>query len=165
MSFHGLPQRFVTQGDPYAAHCEAVAARRALQAKRERPERVIPSLEAALTARLMATPMRSEDAERVVRRNLREVPGGYAWRSDARLRLPSSTRLPEPAIRAILASVEAPTLLIAARPAPPYFTPAQRAERAACVRDLRIEEIDGGHHLHMERADVVGPMLRDFLLG
>jgi pimeloyl-ACP methyl ester carboxylesterase len=143
---------------------EAVAARRALDARRDRPERVIPSVAAALTARLMATPMRAEDAERIVRRNLRDVPGGYAWRSDARLRLPSSTRLPEPAIRAILASIEAPTLLVAASPAPPYFPPTMRAERAACVRDLRIVEIDGGHHLHMERADVVGPLLRDFLL-
>lgn len=144
---------------------EAVAARRALDARRDEPARIIPTLEAALTARLMATPMRPEDAERIVHRNLRAVDGGFVWRSDARLRLPSSTRLPEPAIRSILAAIEAPALLIAASPAPPYFTPAQRAERAACVRDLRVEEIDGGHHLHMERAEVVGPRLRDFLGG
>ena len=142
---------------------EAVAARRALEARRDDPPRVIPTVAAALTARLMATPMRAEDAERIVRRNLRAVDGGFAWRSDPRLRLPSSTRLPEPAIRAILAAIEAPTLLVAASPAPPYFTPQQRAERAACVRDLRIEEIEGGHHLHMERADLVGPRLREFL--
>ena len=142
---------------------EAVAARRAFEAKREPAVRVIPSLDAAVSARLMATPMRREDAERIVRRNLREVPGGYAWRSDPRLRLPSSTRLPEPAIRAILAAIEAPTLLLAASPAPPYFTAAMRAERAACVRDLRVEEIDGGHHLHMEQPAAVGARLRGFL--
>lgn len=144
---------------------EAVAARRAFEARRDEPPRLVPSLAAALTARLMATPMRPEDAERIVRRNLREVDGGFVWRSDPRLRLPSSTRLPEPAIRSILAAIDAPTLLVAASPAPSYFTPAQRAERAACVRDLRVHEIDGGHHLHMERADVVGALLRGFLLG
>ena len=144
---------------------EAVAARRALDARRDEPPRIIPSLDAAVKARLMATPMRAEDAERIVRRNLDAVEGGYVWRSDPRLRLPSSTRLPEPAIRAILAAIEAPTLLIAASPAPPYFTPEQRAERAAHVRDLRIETIDGGHHLHMERADLVGPLLHAFLAG
>lgn len=143
---------------------EAISARRALEARRDEPPRVIPTFEAALTARLMATPMRAEDAARIVRRNLRAVDGGFVWRSDPRLRLPSSTRLPEPAIRSILAAIEAPTLLVAASPAPPYFTREQRAERAACVRDLRIEEIEGGHHLHMERADVVGPRLREFLL-
>lgn len=142
---------------------EAVAARRALEARRDDPPRVIPTVAAALTARLMATPMRPEDAERIVRRNLRAVEGGFAWRSDPRLRLPSSTRLPEPAIRSILAAIDAPTLLIAASPAPPYFTTQQRAARAACVRDLRIEEIEGGHHLHMERAEVVGPLLSAFL--
>jgi pimeloyl-ACP methyl ester carboxylesterase len=144
---------------------EAVAARRALDARRVEGPRVIPTLAAAVTARLMATPMRAEDAERIVRRNLREVDGGFAWRSDPRLRLPSSTRLPEPAIRSILAAIDAPTLLVAASPAPAYFTPEQRAERARSVRDLRIEVIEGGHHLHMERADVVGPLLRAFLLG
>ena len=144
---------------------EATAARRAWVARRSESLRVIPTLAAAVSARLMATPMRAEDAERIVRRNLREVDGGFAWRSDPRLRLPSATRLPEAAIRAILAAIEAPTLLIAAAPAPSWFTPAQRAERAACVSDLRIEIVEGGHHLHMERADVVGPMLRGFLLG
>ena len=142
---------------------EAVAARRVFEAKHESAGRVIASLEAAVSARLMATPMRREDAERIVRRNLREVPGGFAWRSDPRLRLPSSTRLPEPAIRSILAAIEAPTLLIAAAPAPPYFTPAMRAERAACVRDIRVEEVDGGHHLHMEKPAAVGARLRTFL--
>lgn len=143
---------------------EAVAARRALAARRNEAPRVIADFATAVAARLQATPMREADARLIVERNLCAVDGGWVWRSDPRLRLPSSTRLPEPAIRAILAAIEAPTLLIAASPAPPYFTPAMRAERAACVRDLRIETIEGGHHLHMERAERVGPLLRDFLL-
>ncbi len=144
---------------------EAIEARRALEARSKETPRVIASLSTAVSARLMATPMRSDDAERIVKRNLREVPGGFAWRSDPRLRLPSSTRLPEAAIQSILKAIEAPTLLLAASPAPPYFTPAQRDARAACVRDLRIEVLEGGHHLHMERANEVGPMLRDFFAG
>ena len=144
---------------------EAVEARRAFEARAEASPRVIATLATAVAARRQATPMREDDATRIVRRNLREVPGGFAWRSDPRLRLPSSTRLPEAAIRAILRAIEAPTLLVAAEPSPPYFTPEQRAERVACVRDLRLEVIDGGHHVHMERADIVGPLLRDFLLA
>jgi pimeloyl-ACP methyl ester carboxylesterase len=144
---------------------EAVAARRALQRKAEAPARVIPDLASAVQARLLATPMRREDAERIVRRNLRAVEGGFVWRSDPRLRLPSALRLTEEGILALLAGIEAPTLLIAASPAPPYFTPAQRAARAACVRRLRVLELEGGHHLHMERATEVGARLRDFLAG
>lgn len=144
---------------------EALRARRALEARRDEGARLIPTVAAAVAARLLATPMRPEDARRIVWRNLRAVDGGFVWRSDPRLRLPSSTRLPEPAIRAILAAIEAPTLLVAASPAPPWFTAEQRAERAASVRELRIEVVEGGHHLHMERADVVGRLLREFLLG
>jgi pimeloyl-ACP methyl ester carboxylesterase len=142
---------------------EAVAARRSMALRQAEGPRLIPTVAAAVTARLMATPMRPDDAERIVRRNLRVVDGGFAWRSDPRLRLPSSIRLTEAAIRSILAAIEAPTLLLAAAPAPPYFTPAQRAERAAQVRDLRIDVVEGSHHVHMERPEQVGPMLQAFL--
>ena len=109
------------------------------------------------------TRLREADARLIVERNLQAVPGGWSWRSDPRLRLPSSTRLPEAAIRAILQAIEAPTLLVAAEPSPPYFPPALRAERIACLRDASLHVLEGGHHLHMERAPEIGALLRDFL--
>ena len=142
---------------------EAVAARRALDARREDAPRVIKDIDTALAARLQATPMREADARLIVERNLQAVAGGWSWRSDPRLRLPSSTRLPEAAIRAILQAVDAPTLLVAAEPAPPYFPPALRAERIACLRDASLHVLEGGHHVHMERAPEIGALLRDFL--
>jgi pimeloyl-ACP methyl ester carboxylesterase len=135
---------------------EAVAARRALDARRDEAPRVIKDIDTALAARLQATPMREADARLIVERNL-------SLRSDPRLRLPSSTRLPEAAIRAILQAIEAPTLLVAAEPSPPYFPPALRAERVACLRDATLRVLEGGHHLHMERAPEIGALLRDFL--
>jgi pimeloyl-ACP methyl ester carboxylesterase len=142
---------------------EAVAARRALDARRDDAPRVIKDIDTALAARLQATPMREADARLIVERNLQAVPGGWSWRSDPRLRLPSSTRLPEAAIRAILQAIEAPTLLVAAEPSPPYFPPSLRAERVACLRDASLHVLEGGHHLHMERAPEIGALLRDFL--
>ena len=142
---------------------EAVAARRALDARREDAPRVIKDIDTALAARLQATPMREADARLIVERNLQAVAGSWSWRSDPRLRLPSSTRLPEAAIRAILQAIEAPTLLVAAEPSPPYFPPALRAERVACLRDATLHVLEGGHHVHMERAPEVGALLRDFL--
>ena len=142
---------------------EAVAARRALDARRDDPPRVIKDIDTAVAARLQATPMREADARLIVERNLQAVDGGWAWRSDPRLRLPSSTRLPEAAIRSILQAIAAPTLLVAAEPSPPYFPPALRAERVACLRDATLHVLDGGHHLHMERAAEIGALLRAFL--
>jgi pimeloyl-ACP methyl ester carboxylesterase len=142
---------------------EAVAARRALDARRDEPTRVIKDIDTAVAARLQATPMREADARLIVERNLQPADGGWSWRSDPRLRLPSSTRLPEAAIRAILRAIEAPTLLVAAAPSAPYFPPELRAERVACLREATLHVLDGGHHLHMERATEISALLRDFL--
>jgi 3-oxoacyl-[acyl-carrier protein] reductase len=33
----------------------------------------------------------------------------------------------------------------------------------ACLRDASLHVIEGGHHVHMERAPEIGALLRDFL--
>lgn len=140
---------------------QAVTARRALDPGKT--ARVIASLDAAVDARLAASKMTREAARLIVERNLRPVAGGYAWRSDPRLTLPTHVRTDEAFVRSWLRAVDAPTLVIAADPAPPYFLPGIRDERMACLRDGRLEVIAGGHHLHMEQPDVVGPVLAGFL--
>jgi len=74
-------------------------------------------------------------------------------------------RTDENFIRSWIRAIEAPTLVIAADPPPPYFTPQVRAERVATLSDGRVTEISGGHHLHMERASDVAAVLRPFLLA
>jgi pimeloyl-ACP methyl ester carboxylesterase len=141
---------------------DAVAARRALGAK---PPRVIPDIDTAVAARLAASRMTPEAARLIVERNLRPLEGGYAWRSDPRLTLPSHLRLTEETVQALLRAIEAPVLVIAADPSPPYFTPAVRQARLACLADGRVEVIAGGHHLHMEQAGRVAAPLLTFLSG
>jgi pimeloyl-ACP methyl ester carboxylesterase len=139
---------------------DAVAARRALGAK---PPRIIPDIDTAVAARLAASRMTPEAARLIVERNLRPLEDGYAWRSDPRLTLPSHLRLTEETVQAILRTIEAPVLVIAADPSPPYFTPDVRAARLACLADGRVEVIAGGHHLHMEQAARVAAPLLAFL--
>ena len=141
---------------------DAVAARRALTGK---PPRLIPDLDTAVAARLAASRMTPEAARLIVERNLRPIEGGYAWRSDPRLTLPSHLRLTEETVQSLLRAIEAPVLVIAADPAPPYFTPDVRAARLACLADGRVEVIPGGHHLHMEQPARVAAPLLDFLRG
>lgn len=141
---------------------DAVAARRALTGK---APRLIPDLDTAVAARLAASRMTPEAARLIVERNLRPIEGGYAWRSDPRLTLPSHLRLTEETVQSLLRAIEAPVLVIAADPAPPYFTPDVRAARLACLADGRVEVIPGGHHLHMEQPARVAAPLLDFLRG
>jgi pimeloyl-ACP methyl ester carboxylesterase len=144
---------------------DGIAARRRLEAasRGARTPRVIARIEDAISARLQAAPMHAGAARLIVERNLREVPGGWAWRSDPRLKLPSTLRLTEDTVLALLRGIECPALLIAADPAPAYFSPDVRAARIAAVPSLRLEVMAGGHHLHMEQAGVVGPMIAAFL--
>jgi pimeloyl-ACP methyl ester carboxylesterase len=155
---------------------KAVLARRALEARAAAPvfprlpgERAprapgaMSSVEAALAARLAATPMAPDCAEMIVRRNLRIAGRGVAWRSDPRLMLPGHIRTDEAVIQDWLRHIECPTLVIAADPAPPYFAPAVRDARLAQLRGARVEVVAGGHHLHMEQPAIVGALLRDFL--
>jgi pimeloyl-ACP methyl ester carboxylesterase len=102
-------------------------------------------------------------ARMIVERNLEAVPGGWRWRSDPRLVLPSHLRITEEAALSIVRAVDAPTLLIAADPAPPYFTPEMRDARMTQLRDGSLVVLPGGHHLHMEQPGIVAPLLLDFL--
>ena len=141
----------------------AVKARRALDGSKT--PRVIPSLDAAVAARLAVSQMDIDAATLIVQRNLRAVAGGFAWRSDPRLTLPGHIRTGEDFIRDWIRAIEAATLVLAADPAPVYFTAQARDARIAELKDGRCQVIAGGHHLHMEQAPLVGGVLREFLLA
>ena len=142
---------------------QAVAARRAQDP--EKSQRVIADIETAVDARLVVSRMDRDAARLIVARNLKAVEGGFAWRSDPRLTLPTHVRTDEAFIRSWIAAVEAPTLVLAADPAPPYFTTDLRDARMAMLRDGRSHALPGGHHLHMEQAERVAALLREFLAG
>jgi pimeloyl-ACP methyl ester carboxylesterase len=153
-------------GDPSDAVTrlrKAVAARRAL--KPGRPAKLIPDIVQAVDARLAVSQMTREAARLIVTRNLRAVDGGYAWRSDPRLTLPSHLRVEEASILAWLRALDVPTFVLCALPFPPYFTPQVRDARVAQVRDCELALLEGGHHLHMEQPEAVAARLRPFLLS
>lgn len=142
---------------------EAVATRRSASF---RPRKVIADIDTAVDARLAVGSMSRDAARLIVGRNLAPAGTGgegFVWRSDARLTMPTHLRITEAATRSILRAVEAPTLLIAADPAPPYFTPELRDGRMGCLRDGRLIVVPGGHHLHMEQPETIAPLLRAFL--
>jgi pimeloyl-ACP methyl ester carboxylesterase len=137
-----------------------IADRRQVADKRKR---VIPSVEAAISARLQATPMATDSARLLVERNLASIEGGFEWRSDPRLRLATPARLGEAQVQEWIAAVEAPTLLVAAAEHPPYFDPATRAQRVQALRDGRVHVLPGQHHLHMDTPQPVAALFAEFL--
>lgn len=134
---------------------DSVTQRRALDGKRKR---VFGDPQVAVQARMQTsiTALDEGSSRLLVERGIRAVEGGYEWSSDARLTLPTAVRMSETQIRDCLRAIACPTTLLVADPPPPYFTPALRDERVACVRDIRCVSMPGSHHLHMTHpAEVV----------
>lgn len=146
--------------------------RRSLQRWREayaqgsesrKPPRTFRTIDAAVAARVAVGGLDAEEARPIVARNLREVDGGYGWRSDKRLRRITPVRIEEAQLHRILVGIEAPTLLLLAEPASPYLPDAMMAARAECVRDIRVEHLAGPHHLHIRHPRSVATRINAFL--
>ena len=124
-----------------------------------KPLRVFRDIEQAVGARVLASGLRAELARPIVERGLRQVTGGWQWRSDPRLTQPSPLRLAEAQIHALLRGIAAPVALVLAEPATAYLPSAPMQQRAGCVADIRISHLSGGHHLHLEHPDAVAAWL------
>jgi pimeloyl-ACP methyl ester carboxylesterase len=101
-------------------------------------------------------------AETLVARGLREVEGGFTWRSDPRLRLPSRLRLTEEQVVAFLRAIACPVLLVRGSEGFP-FAPKPESARVAALREAKLVELPGGHHLHLDTPESVAAVIREHL--
>ncbi|MNH04461.1 Tropinesterase [compost metagenome] len=120
----------------------ALQAQLRLDSKRKA---VHPTLEQAIQARMKGlVAVSREAAELLAQRGLMPVPGGYTWRSDSRLTLPSPTRLSEAQALSFVQRVACPAMLVVA-------ADGMLARHTALLEQLPFtrEVLPGGHHLHM----------------
>lgn len=92
-------------------------------------------------------------------------PGGLTWRADPRLALPSLARLTDDTVRAFVAAMRVPTLLVEADAGIlGGAAAAGYAARREAHPMLTRRVLPGGHHLHMEEAaPKVAAACADFL--
>lgn len=109
-----------------------------------------------------ATGMRRDSAEILLARGLERGGAGHRWRADPRLRLPSRMRLTEAQVLAFLRAIACPTLVVRARPGMP-FDEAQAAARVEAIADVRVAEVAGGHHVHLDDPAAVAALVGPFL--
>jgi len=129
--------------------------------------RVFPDVAAAARARMQAgTGALGEAAALLlVERGLRKVDGGFAWRSDPRLTMPTAVRMSEAQSRDLVANIECRTRVIYADPPQSYFPDALRRERAAMLRNGELVVLPGSHHLHMDDAAGTAAAIGDFFVA
>jgi pimeloyl-ACP methyl ester carboxylesterase len=124
----------------------------ALQAQLELPDKrkpVYQTVGQAVAARMRGVGALSrEAAELLARRGLMPVPGGFTWRTDARLTLPSPLRFTRAHGEAFLAAVQCPVDLVLAedgllKDKPPLLRMLEKLPFA-------VTRLAGGHHLHLD---------------
>jgi len=115
----------------------------------------------AVEARMKgAVAVSREAAELLAQRGLTDVPGGYSWRHDLRLTLPSAARLIEEQALSFVDHVICPARLIVAEEG-------MLAQNTGLLSRLPLlmEQLPGGHHLHLndeEGASVVADCINRF---
>ncbi|MCE8013571.1 alpha/beta hydrolase [Halomonas daqingensis] len=115
-----------------------------------------PDSSTAVAARVAGgvTPIDAETATPLVERNLmRESDGHVRLRTDGRLLWPSPLRLSPEQVLALLGAIQAPVLLIEGEKGILAERENAQAARAA-VPHLTRNVLPGGHHLHLEPANV-----------
>jgi len=120
----------------------ALQARLRLDGKRKS---VYKTLEEGVQARMKGMVAVSRDAaELLAQRGLMPVPGGYSWRSDSRLTLPSPVRLSHAQAMAYVRGVNCPACLVVA-------ADGMLARHGELLQQLPFEQkvLPGGHHLHL----------------
>ncbi|KPA90883.1 putative hydrolase or acyltransferase of alpha/beta superfamily [Pseudomonas asplenii] len=135
---------------PPTANGESAAERlgMALQAQlrlQDKRKSVHPSLDQAVEARMKGlVAVSREAAELLAQRGLMPVPGGYTWRSDSRLTLPSPLRLTEEQAMAFVRRVACPAQLVVA-------ADGMLAQHRSLLEQLPFKQqvLPGGHHLHL----------------
>ncbi|TFF36961.1 alpha/beta hydrolase [Pseudomonas sp. RIT623] len=124
----------------------ALQAQLRLEGKRKS---VYPTLEEGVEARMKGmVAVSREAAELLAQRGLMPVPGGYSWRSDSRLTLPSASRLHPDQAMAFIKRIACPTCLVVA-------ADGMLARHTALLEQLPFEQVTlpGGHHLHLNDAE------------
>ena len=117
----------------------------------------------ALERRIKAAGILHDSSARtLIARGMRDVADGVSFRFDPRLRLKSLHRFTEEQVLAFLSAIECPTLLVRANQGWPFDLEMMRA-RVQVLSNMKLEYLDGGHHVHMDEAEKVAHIVNNFL--
>lgn len=138
---------------PYTGEADAAPQKlgeslQALLAVDDKRKPVYANFDQAVMARMKGVGAVSRGAaERLAQRGLMPVPGGFTWRTDARLMLPSPMRLSRAHAQAFAQRVACPASLILAEQG--LMTQPATLELLETL-PFTLHRLPGGHHLHLD---------------
>jgi pimeloyl-ACP methyl ester carboxylesterase len=131
---------------------------------RNKPRPRYGSLEEAINARYEAGDLTRQAAAVLAARGTKTSPAGVEWRADPMLRITSPLYLTEAHVLAHLSRIQAPTLCVLAESGYLVTRPNMQ-RRFAQVRHLKVVELPGGHHLHLDAPEATARVVGRFLGG
>ncbi len=123
---------------------------------------VYPTLEGMAKYRAETGGISVEAALRLTERGCETVDGGYTWRFDRRLLLPSLTYMTEEQVRVFLRDIKVPSLLLSGDDGIMIDNPLLE-QRIAEVKNIVHTSIQGHHHIHMDSHQAVAGAIQQFL--
>ncbi|MCM2679432.1 alpha/beta fold hydrolase [Echinimonas agarilytica] len=110
------------------------------------------NVEDAIKARMTASPdLTIESARLISERSLVSCEHGVQWRYDPRVKSFSPLRMSEAQARTYLKAIECPTLVVIGSSGYPELETILKM-RAGLIHKLKLKELSGGHHVHMDDA-------------
>ena len=139
--------------------------RRSMDSMRARPRslKTYASVEDMVEARLAVSGLGPEAARLITERSYRPTEKGFEWSYDPKLYWSSPVYFSEDQVLDMFRHIEAPALSMVATHDERYISAAQLQARLAALANGRQEEVGGGHHVHMEKPELIGGMIRDFI--
>ncbi|TRW50099.1 alpha/beta hydrolase [Aliidiomarina halalkaliphila] len=134
---------------------KAITDRRNLAGKRAP---VYSDKERLVRLRADKSNLNPELARFIVERNLMPVERGYTWTVDARVRLASPFRFTAEQATDMLKNIQCPVDLILGEQGTTEISQGL-ALWGACVPQLQVHRLPGGHHVHMEQPEQVAQIM------
>lgn len=134
---------------------------------KQRTTKVYDSLDAMIKKRQQGlVPISYEAATMLMERGAKEVAGGYCWRSDSQLMIPSPFPLTEDAAWSYAEQIQCPTNLVLAKQGL-LIDNKDFMQRLAALQHCKVDIVEGGHHLHLDTehsAQAVADCFNDFFI-
>lgn len=132
----------------------------------EKKPRTYPSIESLVDRMLKADSQLTEDsAKLLVGRSAQRLANGVRFSHDPRLRgIPAGVPLTEPEVLEFIKRIKVPSLIIWASYRWYPLNIDKNTKRQSTFPDLRVANVEGNHHVHLEHPERVFPHILDLLL-
>jgi len=120
------------------------------------------SIKIAVNSRLSVTKMAAQNAELLMRRNIKSVASGYEWTTDPRLKTLSLMRMTEEQADSFFSEVKCPVMCLLGDEGYPEIRQ-YLLEKHHLVQNFQWHDIPGFHHFHMDNPVPAADKIKDFL--